>query len=72
MGLSLVAQGRFEEAEPLVVESFLRLKDDRTVMSRVLEGAHETVVRLYEDWGKPDEAARYRAMAPRGDDDQGP
>jgi tetratricopeptide (TPR) repeat protein len=66
VGLSLVAQGRFEEAEPLVVESFLRLKDDRTVIPDVLEDAHKTVVRLYEDWGKPDEAARYRAMGPRG------
>ena len=68
VGLSLVAQGRFEEAEPIVVESFLRLKDDRTVMPEVLDDAHATIVRLFEDWGKPDEAARYRAMAPRGNE----
>jgi len=72
VGLSLVAQRRFEEAEPMVVESFLRLKDDRTVMPDVLDRAHETVVRLYEDWGKPDEAARYRAMEPSGSGGESP
>jgi hypothetical protein len=37
-------------------------------MPEVLDDAHATIVRLFEDWGKPDEAARYRAMAPRGNE----
>jgi non-specific serine/threonine protein kinase/serine/threonine-protein kinase len=61
----LVPQGRFAEAERLLiaahpsVEKQFGASDQRT--TRVVEAA----VSLYEAWGKPDKAAEWRAKLPR-------
>lgn len=64
LGHCLLAQQRFEEAEPLLVAGFNRLKGE-------LGGRHEATVdgllhliELYEATGNRKEAARYRAMLP--------
>ena len=60
LGNCLAAIGRYEEAQPLLTESYLGFKDDpqqfRT--QRVLEA----LVTLYEAWQKPDSTAKYRAL----------
>ncbi|HUX66858.1 MAG TPA: serine/threonine-protein kinase [Terriglobales bacterium] len=63
LGACLLAQGRYAAAEPLLAGSFPTL--------RAKLGAHDPVkvtralgriVELYQRWGKPRQAARYRAM----------
>jgi hypothetical protein len=59
-----LGQGRFAEAEPLVVQGYERMKARESRMpvpdrSRLREAA-ERVVRLYEEWGKPDQATAWK------------
>jgi serine/threonine protein kinase/uncharacterized protein YebE (UPF0316 family) len=65
LGGSLLGQGRFAEAEPLVVSGYEGLKARAAKIPppakpRLTEAA-ERVVKLYEDWGKKDRAAEWRA-----------
>jgi hypothetical protein len=66
LGGSLLGQGRYAEAEPRVVAGYegLKARESRMAVpehSRLLEAA-ERVVRLYEDWGKPDQATAWKAQ----------
>jgi tetratricopeptide (TPR) repeat protein len=60
LGECLVIETRYAEAEPLLVESYKVFQtrvgsaDPRTQSARV------RLHKLYEAWGKPDEAQRYR------------
>ena len=67
IGQSLTGQGQFEEAEGLVIDSYERMKDNRRVPAEEVRAALDRVVRLYTDWQKPAEAARYRDMAQPSD-----
>ncbi len=51
---------RYEEAESLLLQSFevLRDRDDRR--ARI---ARQALIRLYEDWGKTEEAVKYQNIA---------
>jgi hypothetical protein len=65
LGGSLLGQGRYAEAEPLVVAGFegMKAREARLAIparSRLLEAA-ERVVRLYEEWNQPDQAAAWKA-----------
>ncbi len=60
---SLVALERFEEAEPLAIksrEAHLRMHGPDHEKTKE---AVDTLVQLYEGWGKPDKAAEFRAPA---------
>jgi eukaryotic-like serine/threonine-protein kinase len=64
LGGALLTQVRHAEAEPLVVQGYegMKAREPRIpAPSRFLlrEGA-ERVVRLYEAWGKPDQAAAWK------------
>jgi hypothetical protein len=64
LGGSLLGQGRHAEAEPLVVAGYegMRARAARIPVpkrSRLLEAA-ERVVRLYEEWSKPEQAATWK------------
>jgi eukaryotic-like serine/threonine-protein kinase len=67
LGEALAGRGAYADAEPLLRSGYEGMKalqakippDDAT---RPAEAA-ESVARLYEAWGKPDEAARWRATA---------
>jgi tetratricopeptide (TPR) repeat protein len=61
LGLTMVGQKRFDEAEPLIVDSLNRLKDDAGVPAEHRTAARQRAVRLYTDWEKPEEAARFRS-----------
>lgn len=60
LGDCLVAQKRYAEAEPILIDSYLGLiwklgeTDARTVEAR------RRVAKLYDDWGKPDQALLFR------------
>ena len=62
LGFSIAGQERFEEAEPLIMDAFLGLKDNPGVPKQFLQMSLDAVIHLYTAWGKPDEAARYKAM----------
>jgi hypothetical protein len=65
LGGALSGQGRHAEAEPLVVPCYEGMKAREVRMPvpdryRLREAA-ERVIRLYEAWGKPEQAARWKA-----------
>jgi len=57
----LAVQNRFEEAEPLVVESYLVLLAARGPNDPSTHEAIQYIIDLYDAWGKPELAAEYRA-----------
>ena len=65
LGGSLLGQKEYAEAEPLIVSGYEGMKAREARIPppgrpRLAEAA-ERVVRLYEDWGKKDKAAEWRA-----------
>jgi hypothetical protein len=53
-------QKRFAEAEPLLLESYNTLKNKLTAQDLRLKKVAQLLAELYEAWGRPQEAARYR------------
>ena len=71
LGGSLLGQGRYAEAEPLVVQGYegMKARESRIAVpfrSRLREAA-ERVIRLYEAWGKPEQAAAWKQKLGLGD-----
>ncbi|HKV08466.1 MAG TPA: serine/threonine-protein kinase [Thermoanaerobaculia bacterium] len=62
LGGCLAAQGRFEEAEPLLLGSYEVLKEAKGENARFGDEARERIAALYSAWGRP---ARAAAFAPR-------
>jgi serine/threonine protein kinase/tetratricopeptide (TPR) repeat protein len=65
MGGALLGQGRYGEAEPLVAPGYRAMKAREATIPvperfRLREAA-ERVARLYEAWGKPEQAAAWKA-----------
>jgi serine/threonine protein kinase len=64
LGASLAGQKKYAEAEPLLIEGFqgmLARKERIAVPDRYyIDHAHEWLVQLYTDWGKPEKAAEWR------------
>ena len=65
LGGALLGQGRYAEAEPLIVPGYEGMKEREAKIavpdrSRLREAA-ERVVRLYEDWGKAEQATAWKA-----------
>jgi hypothetical protein len=69
LGASLLGQKKFDEAEPLLIKGYEEMKEREAKIpapfKHYLTEAGERVVRLYEDWGKPEEAAKWRAELAR-------
>ncbi len=65
LGGAIAGQGRYQEAEPLLLESYSSLKDDHEALLARKREALKRLVELYEAWGKPDEAAMWRAKQER-------
>jgi serine/threonine-protein kinase len=69
LGECLVRSGRPADAEPLLLESLAVLEPATGKESRGTQKAIERLAQLYEKWGKPAQAATYRArLAPGGGD----
>ena len=63
LGHCLLKMGRRAEAEPLLVRSYNTLSEaEGWYYGLVKQQALEDLVELYRSWGKPGEAARYRAL----------
>jgi len=60
----LTARGRFEEAEPLLLESYSQIKAAFGDRRRETVQTLTALVHLYDGWEKPAEADRYRAELP--------
>jgi non-specific serine/threonine protein kinase/serine/threonine-protein kinase len=65
LGASLPGQKQFGDAEPLLIGGYKGLKQRAAEipapLQRHLTEAGERVVRLYDEWGKPEKAAEWRA-----------
>jgi hypothetical protein len=65
LGAALLGQGRYSEAEPLIVPGYEGMKERQANMAALdryrRREAAERVVRLYEDWGKAERAAMWKA-----------
>ena len=64
LGACLVGQQKYAEAEPLLLRGYEGLQHADTIptslRSKRLNQAQGRLVRLYEAWGKPDQASRWR------------
>jgi tetratricopeptide (TPR) repeat protein len=60
LGACLTAQRRYEEAEPLVVGGYEKMAAAPGTGPKQRERALAHVVRLYEAWNKPEQAAAWR------------
>ena len=60
LGEVIAFQGRYAEAEPLLLEGFRILDEDRETRRRTLAQARDRIVRLYEAWGRPATAEDWR------------
>ena len=71
IGASLVGQGKYAEAEPLLVQGYEGLKQREAKIpawAKVhLTEALEWLVQLYEATGRPEKAAEWRAKLPPKD-----
>jgi hypothetical protein len=64
LGDALLGQGRYDEAQPLIIEGYEGLEARQAKIpapsrARVSE-ATERVVRLYDSWGNSDRAAAWK------------
>src|SRR4029077_14531215 len=63
-GASLTGQKKYAEAEQLLLEGFqgLAARKNRVGVSHWyhVDRAHEWLVKLYQDWGKPEKAAEWK------------
>ena len=60
LGECLTAQKRYTEAEPLLTDGYAGLKLKLGEKNARTVEARQRMAKLYDDWGKPDLAARYR------------
>ncbi len=61
LGECLAIQGRFDEAEPLLLESYQSLNRSQGAQNPRTQLARSRLYELYKDWNKPDLAAQYDA-----------
>ena len=61
LGESLARQSRFDEAEPFLLEGYLEMNASPLAWKLRVRQAAERLVALYEAWGKPEQAAEWRA-----------
>jgi hypothetical protein len=66
LGEALLEQGKFAEAEPLLVSGYEGMKQRQDTIPAQekprLTRALERLVKLYEDWGKIDQATRWKQL----------
>jgi len=65
LGAALAAQGRFDEAEPLVLDAYQRLRETRGEDDVRTRQAMARITTLYESWGKPEQVESWGERAGR-------
>ena len=73
LGVTLFAQQKFAEAEPLILNGYAGLKEHQSEISPILarhrvREAGERLIRLYDAWGQKDKADQWRAKVKKPDD----
>ena len=63
VGRCLVALREFQQAEDLLLQSYPVLAQKRGAQHRSTRTALQALVKLYQEWGKPQQAAKYAALA---------
>jgi serine/threonine-protein kinase len=63
LGAALAGQGRFEEAEAILLDADRALRSSILVPAENQRKARERIVALYEAWGKPERADEFREGA---------
>jgi len=63
VGDSLAGQDRFEEAEPLMLDGYEKLRTARKRNDMYTRQAAERIAALYDRWGQPARAEEWRAKA---------
>ncbi len=72
LGGAVAGEGKFAEAEPLLLEGYAAMQENRRVAVGRKREAIERIIQLYESWDKPDQAAEWRKrLAEVGDDVEG-
>ena len=66
LGACLTGLKRYEEAEPLLLHSYPIIARDRGPHHRRTAEALQRLVDLFDGWGKPEQAAEYRAILQAG------
>ncbi|MEM7584117.1 MAG: serine/threonine-protein kinase [Acidobacteriota bacterium] len=61
LGSILVKGEQYSEAEPFLVKSYSRIREERGPASWRKRKALQHLIDLYEAWGKPEELAKYQA-----------
>jgi serine/threonine-protein kinase len=64
VGRSLLQQGKYAESEPILKQSGAILEKQRGVNDPSTRQVRSWLAQLYEKWGKPEQAAKYRLAAP--------
>ena len=59
-GAALAGMKRYDEAEPVLTAGYEALENDGGALPFLVNATAEALVSMYTDWGKPDQAARYR------------
>lgn len=62
LGTALTGQGAYAEAESILISSHERLRAARGSEDDYTQRAVERLVALYEAWGRPETANRYRLL----------
>ncbi len=62
LGASLVGQGRFAKAEPLLVESYPLIRDAKGEQTFYTQDIVNDLVDLYQRWDQPAKAREYREL----------
>jgi hypothetical protein len=60
LGECLTLLRRFEEAEKLLLENYNGFRPVRSEQSIEMRDARQKLVKLYEAWGKPEQALRFQ------------
>jgi hypothetical protein len=60
-GAALAALGKYAQAEPLLVDGYEQYHQEASVPQRHKDKIRKHIIKLYEDWGNPEKAARWRA-----------
>jgi tetratricopeptide (TPR) repeat protein len=66
LGACLINLRRFEEAETLLLDAHRKLVTGWGANSPFTRSSAQTLARMYELWGRPDQAAPFRATGNRG------
>ena len=58
----MAGEGKYAEAERLLLKGYTGMKDNRWVSADHRQNAIGRLIQLYEFWGKPDQVSEWRRL----------